>query len=80
MAHRKRTQTTTSERRASIRLAAGKLKNPNTPAAANNGTVDAISLTTVVAAIHTPIRNGATYRYSTFRTIVITPPLQKILA
>ncbi len=39
MARRKRTQTTTSERRASIRLAAGKLKNPNTPAAANNGTV-----------------------------------------
>ena len=80
MARRKRTQTTTSDRRASIRLAAGKLKKPNTPDAANNGNVDAMSLTTVVAAIHTPIRNGATYRYSTFKKIVITPPFQKFLA
>ena len=56
--------------RAIIRPPAGRLKKPYTPAAVSDVTIDAMSGITVAAAIHTPIRNGATYRCSTFRTVI----------
>jgi hypothetical protein len=80
MARRKGNQTTVSVNRANNRPPAGRLRKPDAPAAESNATIDAMSLTTVEAAMNTPIRNGATYRCSKFRTIVISPPLEKFLA
>jgi hypothetical protein len=53
---------TASVSRAIIRPPAGRLTKPYTPAAASDVTIDPMSGITVVAAIHTPIRNGVTYR------------------
>lgn len=73
------TQAVALVKRAIIRPPAGKLKNPSAAPAATSAAVDTNPPATVAAAMHIPVRNGATYRCSTAETFVIPQPLVVML-